>query len=237
MRLNKYLAKSGVASRRKSDELIQMATTTVNNKIILDPAYEVSEIDEIRYDGQLLKIDNDKIVVMFNKPKDVITSVNDPFNRKTVMNYINYKKRLVPIGRLDKDSTGLLLLTNDGDLHYFLTHPKNQIIREYDVIIETIISPKKIKLMSRGLSIGDGEVGRAKVFSQKLIKGRNKARLILKQGKKREIRRIFRSLKIKLYSLHRVSFGGVRIGALKESEFRLLDKKEVNQLKMGINSN
>ena len=237
MRLNKYLAKSGVASRRKSDELIQMATTTVNNEIIIDPAYEVSEVDEIRYDGKLLKIDKDKIVIMFNKPEDVITSVNDPFNRKTVMNYINYKKRLVPIGRLDKDSTGLLLLTNDGDLHYFLTHPKNQIIREYDVIIDSIINPEKIKRMSRGLNIGDGEIGRAKVASQKIIKGRCKVRLILKQGKKREIRRIFRSLKIKLYKLHRVSFGGVNIGGLKESEFRLLDKKEVNQLKMGITSN
>ena len=93
MRLNKYLAKSGVASRRKSDELIKMATTTVNNEIILDPAYEVNEIDEIRYDGKLLKIDKNKVVTMFNKPVDVITSVNDPFNRKTVMNYINYKKR------------------------------------------------------------------------------------------------------------------------------------------------
>ena len=237
MRLNKYLAKSGVASRRKSDELIQMATTTVNNEIILDPAYEVSETDEIRYDGKLLRIDKDKIVVMFNKPEDVITSVNDPFNRKTVMNYINYKKRLVPIGRLDKDSTGLLLLTNDGDLHYFLTHPKNQIIREYDVIIDNIISPEKIKRMSRGLNIGDGEIGRAKVAKQKLIKGRCNVRLILRQGKKREIRRIFRSLKIKLYKLHRVSFGGVNIGGLKESEYRLLDKKEVNQLKMGITSN
>ena len=214
-----------------------MATTTVNNEIILDPAYEVNEIDEIRYDGKLLKIDKDKIVIMFNKPEDVITSVNDPFNRKTVMNYINYKKRLVPIGRLDKDSTGLLLLTNDGDLHYFLTHPKNQIIREYDVIIDSIISPEKIKRMSRGLNIGDGEIGRAKVARQKLIKGRCQARLILRQGKKREIRRIFRSLKIKLYRLHRVSFGGIHIGGLKESESRLLNKKEVDQLKMGITSN
>jgi len=237
MRLNKYLSRSGVASRRKSDELIKMATTTVNNEIILDPAYEVSEIDKIRYDGKLLKIDNDKIVVMFNKPEDVITSVNDPFNRKTVMDYINYKKRLVPIGRLDKDSTGLLLLTNDGDLHYFLTHPKNQIIREYDVIIDSIISPGKIKRMSRGLNIGDGEIGRAKVIRQKLIKSRCAVRLVLRQGKKREIRRIFRSIKIKLYKLHRVSFGGIRIGRLKESEFRLLDEKEVNQLKTGITSN
>ena len=88
MRLNKYLAKSGLASRRKSDELIKMATTTVNNEIILDPAYKVNENDEIRYDGRLLQIDQDKVVIMFNKPNNVITSVNDPFNRRTVMDYI-----------------------------------------------------------------------------------------------------------------------------------------------------
>ena len=237
MRLNKYLAKSGVASRRKSDELIKMATTTVNNEIILDPAYKVNEIDQVRFDGKLLKIDNEKIVIMFNKPEGVITSVNDPFNRKTVMNYINYKKRLVPIGRLDKDSTGLLLLTNDGDLHYFLTHPKNQIIREYDVLIESVISPKKIKRMARGINIGDGEIGKAKVTKQNIIKGRNQVRLNLRQGKKREIRRIFRSLKIKLFKLHRINFGGVHIGTLKESESRLLNEKEINRLKMGITSN
>ena len=237
MRLNKFLAKSGVASRRKSDELIKMATTSVNNEIILDPAYEVSEIDQIRFDGKLLKIDKEKIVVMFNKPEGVITSVNDPFNRKTVMNFINYKKRLVPIGRLDKDSTGLLLLTNDGDLHYFLTHPKNQIIREYDVLIEGVISPEKIKRMKRGINIGDGEIGKAKVVKQNIVKGRNEARLVLRQGKKREIRRIFRSLNIKLFKLHRINFGGVHIGALKESESRLLNKKEVDRLKIGITSN
>jgi 23S rRNA pseudouridine2605 synthase len=232
MRLNKYLAKSGIASRRKSDELIKMATTTVNSEIILDPAYDVKESDEIRYDGRLLRIDQEKVVIMFNKPKNVITSVNDPFNRRTVMDYIYYNKRLVPVGRLDKDSTGLLLLTNDGDLHYYLTHPKNKIIREYDIVIDSLINPKKINIISKGINIGDGEFGRAKVVIQKMIKGRCHVKLILRQGKKREIRRIFNRLKIKLYTLHRVSFGGINLGGLKESEFRLLNDKEIRQLKV-----
>ena len=165
MRLNKYLAKSGIASRRKSDELIKMATTTVNNEIILDPAYDVNDFDEIRYDGKLLQIDKEKIVIVFNKPKNVITSIRDPYNRKTVMDYIHYKKRLAPVGRLDKDTTGLLLLTNDGDLHYFLTHPKNRIIREYDVVIERLIDSEKIKRITRGINIGEGEIGKAKAVS------------------------------------------------------------------------
>ena len=167
MRLNKFLSRSGVASRRKSDELIKMATTTVNNEIILDPAYNVDENDEIRYDGKLLKIDNEKVVIAFNKPKNVITSVHDPFHRKIVMDYIQHKKRLVPVGRLDKDSTGLLLLTNDGDLHYNLTHPKNEVIREYDVSIERIIKPREIRRIKKGVNIGEGEIGKAIVVNQK----------------------------------------------------------------------
>ena len=234
MRLNKFLAKSGIASRRKSDELIKMAMATVNNEIILDPAYQVKSQDEVRYDGKLLKIDDEKIVIVFNKPKNVITTVSDPFARKTVMNYINSNKRLAPIGRLDKDSTGLLLLTNDGDLHQYLTHPKNQIPRQYDVIIEKVIDARKLNRINRGLSIGDGEIGRAKVISQKLIKGRCEARLELKQGKKREVRRIFRSVKIKLFSLNRISFGSVHIGDLKLGESRMLSEKEINRLKKAV---
>ena len=231
MRLNKFLSKSGIASRRKSDELIKMATTTVNEEIILDPAYNVKEKDLVRFDGRLLKIDEEKIVIILNKPKNVITSVSDQFGRKTVMHFLKSKKRLAPIGRLDKDSTGLLLLTNDGDLHQYLTHPKNQIPRQYIVIIEEIIDSLKLKRITKGLSIGEGEIGRARVISQKIIKGRCEARLELKQGKKREVRRIFRSVKIKLFSLHRVSFGSINIGSLKIGEYRFLEEDEIKNLK------
>ena len=234
MRLNKFLSKSGIASRRKSDELIKMATTTVNEEIILDPAYNVKEKDLVRFDGRLLKIDEEKIVIILNKPKNVITSVSDQFGRKTVMHFLKSKKRLAPIGRLDKDSTGFLLLTNDGDLHQYLTHPKNQIPRQYIVVIEKIINSSKLKRITRGLSIGEGEIGRAKVLSQKMIKGRCEARLELKQGKKREVRRIFRSLKIKLFSLHRVSFGSINIGSLKIGESRFLKENEIKNLKNKI---
>ena len=234
MRLNKFLAKSGIASRRKSDELIKMATTSVNEEIILDPAYNVEEKDIVRFDGKLLKIDEEKIVIILNKPKNVITSVSDQFGRKTVMHFLKSKKRLAPIGRLDKDSTGLLLLTNDGDLHQYLTHPKNQIPRQYIVVIEKIIDSSKLKRITRGLSIGEGEIGKAMVISQKMIKGRCEARLELKQGKKREVRRIFRSVKIKLFSLHRVSFGSINIGSLKIGESRFLKENEIKNLKNKI---
>ncbi len=207
-----------------------MAMTTVNDEIILDPAFNVKDSDVIKFDGKLLKIDQEKIVILFHKPKNVITSVTDQFGRKTVMHFIKSDKRLAPIGRLDKDSTGLLLLTNDGDLHQYLTHPKNQIPRQYDVLIEKIIDLQKIKRITRGLNIGDGEIGRAKVINQVIVKGRCKVRLELKQGKKREVRRIFRSVKIKLFSLHRVSFGNLKLGNLKVGEFRYLNQNEIERL-------
>ena len=229
MRLNKFLARSGVASRRKADELIKMATTTVNGEIVLDPAFNVDLNDTIRYDGQLLRID-DIITILMNKPKGVITSVGDPKGRKTVIDYISYKQRLVPVGRLDKNSTGLLILTNDGDLHYHLTHPKNQIVRVYDVQLESLINSKQIKRISKGIDIGYGEIGKVRVLKQKIIKGRNQARLSLRQGKNREIRRIFNKLKIKLFKLHRISFGKFQIGDLKEGQVRMLNHKEISNI-------
>ena len=229
MRLNKFLARSGVASRRKADELIKMATTTVNGEIVLDPAFNIDLNDTIRYDGQLLRID-DIITILMNKPKGVITSVGDPKGRKTVIDYISYKQRVVPVGRLDKNSTGLLILTNDGDLHYHLTHPKNQIVRVYDVQLESLINSKQIKRISKGIDIGYGEIGKVRVLKQKIIKGRNQARLSLKQGKNREIRRIFNKLKIKLFKLHRISFGEFQIGDLKEGQVRMITHKEIRYI-------
>ena len=213
-----------------------MATTEVNGKLCLDPAYDVKESDVVNFDGQKVSQVKEKIVVMFHKPKRVITTVKDTHGRKTVMDFVPPNIRLTPIGRLDQDTTGLLLLTNDGDLHQYLTHPKNQIIREYDIVIDRVIDSEKIKRITRGLNIGEGEIGKAKVVKQKMIKGRCHVRLVLRQGKKREIRRIFRRLKIKLYKLHRVSFGGVGLNGLKESEFRLLDENEIKQLKIEISS-
>ena len=139
MRLNKFLARAGIESRRKADELIQMATTEVNGKICLDPAYNVKDSDEVKYDGQKIKPILEKVVIMLHKPKKVITTVKDTHGRITVLDIVHSKYRLTPIGRLDQDTTGLLLLTNDGDLHHYLTHPKNQICRDYEVVIENEI--------------------------------------------------------------------------------------------------
>ena len=155
MRLNKFLAQTGVASRRKADELIQMATTEVNGKICLDPAYDVKDSDVIKYDGQKVKPVQEKIVIMLHKPKKVITTVKDTHGRKTVLDIVPSKYRLTPVGRLDQDTTGLLLLTNDGDLHQYLTHPKNRIPKDYEAVIEGRMTASQIQKLIRGIYIGD----------------------------------------------------------------------------------
>jgi len=171
MRLNKYLSKCGIASRRESDELIQRGTTTVNGKMVLDPALSVSDADVIKYDGKTIKPINYRLVLMLNKPKNVITTVKDTHNRRTVMEYVPSNVRVVPVGRLDKDTTGLLLLTNDGDLLQFLSHPKNRIPREYVAEITGIMTPIQIAKLKKGIYIGDGEYGRAEIVSQKKEQG------------------------------------------------------------------
>ena len=208
-----------------------MATTEVNGKICLNPAYEVSKKDIIRYDGRRIDIINKTIVIMLNKPKKVISTVKDTHNRKIVMDYIPKKFRLTPIGRLDQNTTGLLLFTNDGDLQQFLTHPKNNVPKDYEAIIEGRLSPIQKRKIKKGIYIGFKEFGQAEVLDQVTEKTRSKVTLRLRQGKKREIRRIFFKLKVKLFSLKRVGFSKIKLGNLKEGEYRELQKSEISLLK------
>ncbi len=230
MRLNKFLAQSGVASRRKSDELIQMATTEVNGKVCLDPAYKVSPDDKVCFDGKRLVPIRDKIVLMLNKPEKVITTVQDTHGRKTVIDLIRSKIRLSPIGRLDKNTKGLLLLTNDGTLHQYLTHPSHQIPKDYEAVIEGKLTQENIIKLKRGIYIGNKEYGKAEILKQNTIKGRSTIILRLRQGKKREIRRIFFRFNKKLYSLKRIKYAKLTLGNLKEGEYRQLTTNEINSL-------
>ena len=208
-----------------------MATTEVNGIICLDPAFQVYENDIVEYDGQKISPINNTIVIMLNKPKKVITTVKDTHNRKTVMDFIPNKFRLTPIGRLDQNTTGLLLFTNDGDLHQFLTHPKNKIPKDYEAIIEGRITLAQKQKIKKGIYIGFKEYGQAEVLEQSTQKTRSKVILRLRQGRKREIRRIFYKLNVKLISLKRISFSQIKLGDLEEGSHRALNKKEISLLK------
>ena len=230
MRLNKFLSKAGIASRRKSDELIQMATVTVNGKLCLDPAYDVKKEDSVYFDGKKVTVEKRKIVLMLHKPKKVITTVRDTHGRKTVMDFIPSKLRITPVGRLDQNTTGLLLLTNDGDLQEYLTHPKNKVSKDYEVYIEGKLNTNQVQKIKNGLYIGYKEYGKAEILEQKVQKGRSKIILRMRQGKKREIRRIFHRLNKKLISLKRIGFASLKLGNLREGEYRELTHNEINKL-------
>ena len=231
MRLNKYLAHAGVASRRQSDALIQKATTFVNGKLIIDPAHPVTETDDIVFEGIKLSISKTFQVILFHKPTKVVTTTFDPQGRRTILDYVKTKDRIFSIGRLDRMTTGLLLLTNDGELSNKLLHPKFRIPRIYEAEIDNVLDSKTIHKIAKGIFIGKGEFGRAEVLKQKKVKKRSTVHLKLFTGKKREIRRIFSFLNIRLFSLKRIQYGPIFLGELPCGEWRNLNNAEMNQLK------
>lgn len=230
MRLNKFLALSGVASRRESDRLIQAATVTVNEVVIDNPAYQVSPKDVVRYNGQKLAPVGEITIIKFHKPEHVITTARDPQNRKTIFDYIHTSNRLFPVGRLDKDSTGLLLITNDGELANRLMHPRNRIPRIYVIEIDKPFHRWEVERMHKGVYIGQKDWGNAEVVNQVTVKKRTTVTLRLYQGKKREVRRLVYRMKRKLFSLKRTEFGPILLGDLPVGQWQRLTEKELASL-------
>jgi 23S rRNA pseudouridine2605 synthase len=231
MRLNKFLAKGGVASRRGADRLILAATTTVNGVLQMDPAFDVTQEDEIVFNGKKIKIQLDVSVLILNKPKGYITTENDPQGRKTVMELIPQNPRYFTIGRLDRNSTGVLLFTNDGTLAQELMLPQNRIPRIYEIEIDRILEKSEVMKMGRGIFIGIRQKGIAKVLQQKVVKKKVIVRLELRQGKNREIRRMMAVLKRKIFSLNRISFGPLNLKGLPIGNWRKLSITEVIELR------
>lgn len=230
MRLNKFIAKSGECSRRQADKYVQGGSVTVNGSLELNPAYQVLGADDIRFDGRRITSSEKTITILLNKPMGYITTSHDPFKRKTVMDLINHKERLFPIGRLDKDTTGLLLLTNDGNLANLLTHPKNKIPRIYELEIDKPFESWEKKKISKKIYIGQKQWGKAEILEQKKNKGRTTVLLRLYQGKKREIRRIVYRMKKTLFSLKRTQFGPIHLDNTPIGGYRELSKAEIKLL-------
>ena len=230
MRLNKFIARSGECSRRQADKYVQGGSVTVNGSLELNPAYQVLGADDIRFDGRRITSSEKTVTVLLNKPMGYITTSHDPFKRKTVMDLINHKERLFPIGRLDKDTTGLLLLTNDGNLANLLTHPKNKIPRIYELEIDKPFESWEKKKISKKIYIGQKQWGKAEILEQKKNKGRTTVLLRLYQGKKREIRRIVYRMKKTLFSLKRTQFGPIHLDNTPIGSFRNLSEAEIKLL-------
>lgn len=232
MRLNKYIAHAGVCSRRKAGDLVKNGFIKVNGKVEKNPAIEVTDEDTVEYMGKVLKPISNQYYLLLNKPKNVITTMEDERGRKTVWDIVKEKvdTRIFPVGRLDRNTTGLLLLTNDGDLIQKLSHPSSKVKKIYEVILNKPVEQKDIEAIAKGVMLEDGKADVDTVsYIQELPP--NHIGIELHSGKNRIIRRIFEHLGYEVVRLDRVYFAGLTKKDLPRGWSRFLSKKEVIMLK------
>ncbi len=228
MRLQKFLANAGVCSRRKAEEFISQGRVSVNNKIIIEPGIKVDpENDNILFDDNevILNTQKENIYIALNKPRGFISSCSHR-KEKIILDLIDIKERIYPVGRLDKDSEGLILLTNDGDLHNKLSHPSFDHEKEYDVITYEIISDNALKRMEQGIIIEGGKTRESKVTRL----SKYSFNIVLKQGKNRQIRKMLEKVGNRVKSLKRIRVSNIKLGNLKIGSWRYLNKKEIQLL-------
>ena len=233
-RLQKYLAQAGVASRRKCEEYIEQGRVKVNGKTITELGTKVNpETDKVEFDNKLISKQNEEYTyILLNKPIDYVTTVKDQFNRNTVLDLVKVNKRLVPVGRLDMFTSGALILTDDGDFVYKITHPKHEITKTYTVTLKGIVTKEDVKKLENGVDIGDFTTSKARVKILKTDEETNKSRLEIKihEGKNRQIRRMCEAIDKKVLALHRSKIGNIGVKDLKIGTWRYLKKSEVDEL-------
>jgi len=232
MRLNKYIAHAGVCPRRKADEFIAAGKVKVNGEVIREMGYKVQEGDEVVFRGSVLKPVKNLVYILLNKPKNFITTTKDERGRKTVMDLIGEatEYRVYPVGRLDRNTTGLLLLTNDGDLAQTLSHPSSEVSKLYYVVLDEEVSQKHFDAIQKGLELEDGL---AEVDELAYVKGEGKNHIGIRIhiGKNRIVRRIFESLGYQVKKLDRVIYAGLTKKNLPRGRWRFLGEQEVIRLK------
>ena len=214
IRLQKYLADAGIASRRKAEELIKQGKVYVNGKIVNELGTKVTpNVDEIRYEGKKVEIEEKYIYILLNKPIGYVTTVKDQFNRDSVMDLVKIRKRLVPVGRLDMYTSGALILTNDGEFVYKVTHPKHEIEKTYTVTIKGIIKKEEVKNLEIGVDIGEYITKPAKVKILKTDEEKNISRLeiTIHEGKNRQVRKMCEAIGHSVLALHRSKIAGIGV--------------------------
>ena len=231
-RLQKYMASCGVASRRKCEEIILSGRVKVNGIIIKELGSKVDlEKDIVEVDGSVIKKEERKVYYMLNKPEGYITSVKDEKNRKTVLDIIKTEERIYPIGRLDYDSSGLIILTNDGDIYNKIIHPRVEIIKQYRVVVKGEFRQKDIAKYERGVDIGGYVTSNASLKILGSIDNRTSLEIGIHEGKNRQIRRMLSALGYEVISLKRVAIGKIRLMNLPKGEYRALTEEELKYLK------
>lgn len=232
-RLNKFIAHAGICSRREADKLIESGIIKVNGIIVTDLGTKVGPQDEVKYDDRLLRSER-RYYVLLNKPKGYLTTTDDPYDRKTVMNLVKNacKERIYPVGRLDKETTGLLLFTNDGALAKKLTHPKHQIRKIYHIVLNKALTKNDFVKIQEGITLDDGFIKVDKLAYVNDSSSKKEIGIELHSGKNRIIRRLFESLEYRVVRLDRVSFAGLTKKDIPRGKWRFLTEKELSYLQM-----
>ena len=233
VRLNKFLANAGICSRREADEFIAAGVVSVNGEVVTELGTKIKRTDEVKFHDQPVSVER-KVYVLLNKPKDCVTTSDDPQDRKTVMHCVKdaCKERIYPVGRLDRNTTGVLLLTNDGDLASKLTHPKFLKKKIYHVYCDKNVTKADLDQIAAGITLEDGEI-HADAISYASETDKKQVGIEIHSGKNRIVRRIFESLGYKVIKLDRVYFAGLTKKGLKRGDWRYLTEQEVNFLRMG----
>jgi 23S rRNA pseudouridine2605 synthase len=233
IRINKYLSICGVSSRRGAEQLIAEKRVTVNDIVVNKPGAIVDEINDlVKVDGAPVAPVKEKYYILLNKPKKVLTSLFDPFKRKTVAHYIkNIPAHVYPVGRLDYDTDGVLLLTNDGDLAYRLAHPKYQVKKIYQATVAGAFPAERIKMIAQGIKLEDGHIGRADVKILYTSIKSSRLELTLTEGHKREVKQLMKAAGHPVKELRRVEFAGLRVDGMNPGRWRYLNHIEIRRLK------
>lgn len=234
MSLSKFIATAGICSRRKAVEEIKLGYVKVNATVVTDPAFKLKETDKITYKDKKIKIDS-KIYLVLNKPEGFVTTVSDELQRQTVIDILSTSKklkgiRLYPVGRLDMNTTGLLLLTNDGELAQKLSHPSFEISKTYKVVLDQDLSKEGFEKIQHGLRLEDGFIKVDNIYFAKRP-GRKKVIVDIHSGKNRIVRRIFKAVGCNVTSLERTAYAGITKQALPTGDWRFLTKKEIQGIK------
>ena len=234
-RLQKYMARCGVASRRKCEELILSGKVKVNNKIVNELGVKInSEIDIVSYEGNVIQPEEKKVYIMLNKPEGYITSVKDEKGRKTILDLVKVNERIYPIGRLDYDSSGLILLTNDGEIYNKIIHPRVKVGKKYIVLCKGEFTNDELIRFEKGIDIGGYITAKSKIKIIDKEKDRDGintlVEIIIHEGKNRQIRKMCDALGHKVISLKRIAIGDIKLGYLKKGEWRNLTEDELKYL-------
>jgi len=232
MRINKYIAQAGVASRRKADELVANGNVKVNGLTLKEAGYDVKEGDVVEVNGHIILPEEEKVYILLNKPLGYVTTVSDDKERLTVMDLVqDIDARLFPVGRLDYNTCGMLIMTNDGDFAYRLTHPKHQMPKTYRARVAGVLSNEKCAKLRNGVDIGGFVTSKAEV---NIVKGFPRSTLVditIHEGKNRQVRKMFKAVGNNVQELERIAIGNVRLGRLAIGHYRKLTKEEIDYLK------